>query len=360
MKKISSKIIIGLFLFATLITVGVYSLDMFEQRSQDTVARVDVGMSGDEKTFIQDKVLTVAVTEYPPFFMINEKQNKFDGLVYEILQILSRKTNITFKYKVFKTLDEAVNAVESNSVDMVFNLNSVNDKLQKSEPYFIKRASSIVNRNTHGKFFETTSVPDVSKRKIAAVVSGTGIEKLLAINDPSPNVIFVDTPIDALLSIIIGDADFTFLDTSQFGFYQKKFDSHRLIIAGDGQKIEISSAFGFSPQTDKKTIHIINTALSSLNQNDRAFLNEYWENFIYTPPLMRAEFLLLLMTISLFILVNVAWFLFYTKSIKRFELQMNSKWLSALSETLDVEKKALRLQIEEELKAHKPTHRRKS
>ena len=310
---------------------------------------IPVELSQQEKNTISKRVFVVGITDYPPFIFFNSAQNEFDGVAYEYLQIISRKTGIKFEYKVYYNLNDVINATQRGDVDIAFNVNNIVSALDKSEPYFVKTGRLIVRRQLINDWDQIFKKQNDEKITIANV-RGTGISQLTERSMLSTAAINVNTPVEALVKVAFNEADYVIMDISQFGYYQSKFESSKLAVAKDSNTIDIISSFGFSPRLDANVKNIINKSILSLSAEEIQFIDAHWESFKYEEPLLRSEFLILLIVIILIILINLIWFLICSLSVKRVEKSLNSKWMSAFTKTIEHEKNILKASLLQEKK----------
>ena len=277
----------------------------------------------------------------------DKNRESYVGITHDTLQLISKKTGIKFKYVPFESYDMALSAVKAGSVDVMFSVNQTSD-LQKSDSYFTKKASLIVERTSKTHWSDYFS--DSSSESVAAVVEGTGLDKMLDLKKHGHNVKFVHTPIEAIALVSFGDADYTIMDLAEFGYYQKKLDSHLLIPGDESQLLEIATSFGFSQTINKHVPAIFEKALASFSAQETLFISAYWDSYKYVEPTMRAEFFVFLIVIILFITTHIVWAQIYKHRLKSQERMLNTKWLRAVNETLAVERQTIRAQLANELK----------
>lgn len=96
-------------------------------------------------TFAQDTIpvlnekLVIGITSTPPF--VTEENGNFSGLSITSWNLVNEKLQVDFEYRVYPSLTDLLEAVESNEVDLSINPVTVTDqRMQRvdfSQPYFI-------------------------------------------------------------------------------------------------------------------------------------------------------------------------------------------------------------------------------
>lgn len=304
-----------------------------------------VQLSSQEKVILSKRKYIVGITDYPPFIFFNSAQNDFDGVSYEYLQLISKKTGIKFEYKVFSNLNDVITATAKGEIDIAFNVNNIVTAVDKSEPYFVKTARLVVRRqliNDWEKIF--TNGPD--SKVIIANVRGTGISQITEKSVLSTDAVHVNTPVEALVKVAFSEADYAIMDISQFGYYQSKFESSKLAIAKDSNTLDIISSFGFAPRLEPVVKNVINRTILELSPQEIEFVDLHWRAFAYKEPLLRTEFVILLLVIALIVIINCIWYFAWSVSIKNIEKSLDAKWINAFSKTIENEKKIIRAQLD--------------
>lgn len=305
----------------------------------ETSSTLVAPLTQEEIKALDKKVFKVAIIEYPPFIYFTRDKNRepvdFDGVSYEALKIIGNKLGIRFEYEKCTDLNEAIGKVKEGKLDILIKMNESNDELPKSMPYFEKKSKIVILR---GKTLTWTDIISQKEKKLTMVeVRGTSLFGLIKTN-VIPNLIQVDTPIEALAKIAFNEADFALMDISQFGYYQRKLDSSRLIIVGDDQIFDIKTKFGFNPELGPHIISAFDKAISSFTAKEFEYLSRHWEEFKWEEPMVRPEFAILLFCIAFSTINNIIWYRFYVKSHALAERENNQRWLAAVNETIKNER----------------------
>ena len=93
-----------------------------------------------QDTIAKDKApLLIGLTQAPPFVM--EQDGRFSGLSIESWQLVNRKLDYEYEFRVYEDLEALLNAVENGDVDLSINPITVTDqrmsRMDFSQPYFI-------------------------------------------------------------------------------------------------------------------------------------------------------------------------------------------------------------------------------
>ena len=316
----------------------------------DKIAPLISPLTADEHAATSQKV-TVAITDYQPYIFWDKSRNTYDGISHDTLQFISKKTGIKFEYHTFESYSAALDAVKAGKVDVMFSVNQ-NVSIKKSDAYFTKKASLIVERTAKTRWADYFDSSDFT----AAVIEGTGIDKVLNLKSTGHKIKYVHTPIEAIALVSFGDADYAVMDLAQFGYYQKRLDSHLLIPGDESQLLELATSFGYGPSVNKHVPTIFEKALASFTALETLYIESYWNKYKYVEPVMRVEFMAFLVLILAFALNNMIWAKVYKSKLKNQERMLNSKWLKAVNYTLQVERQSIRAQITRELSESNDKH----
>ncbi len=86
-----------------------------------------------------EKTHLIGLTETPPFVM--EKNGRFSGLSIDSWEMVNKIMELKYEYKMYSSLQELLNAIETNQVDFSINPVTVTDRRMQrmnfSQPYFI-------------------------------------------------------------------------------------------------------------------------------------------------------------------------------------------------------------------------------
>jgi len=139
-----------------------------------------------------------------PILFENEKTGKLDGISIDIMNMISEETGLTFHYKALPSGNITYEYLQKSGVDMVagvecntINMNSTG--IIMTEPYIHTEKVFVCKK---GMVFQPDS------RMIIAVASGSQtIERVIQEQYPEFQVMFCDSPEDALYALRTGKAD---------------------------------------------------------------------------------------------------------------------------------------------------------
>lgn len=284
----------------------------------------------------ENAILTVAVTEYPPFVYTDPVTKKLTGTSIELLDIISHKTGLQFNFKMYSALYSAHNAVKRGEADLAF-IASEHDAelLRLSVSYATRKLKIIVtqrNKNTWTDVFEETVL---QKKDIPIVqIKGTYVDKIFKDINIDVAPVFVNSVPEALMKIIFDEGAFVLLDTSQFGYYASKMGFSRLAVANKSQIFSTETKFGFNKNLNNYIATVFDKTIASLNSKELEYVASFQSKFEYNEPVFRAEFGLL-MGILIFIFINnIIWYIVYVFSIRRVRNTLDARWCEAVSTSI--------------------------
>ena len=98
-----------------------------------------------EKVFEQNKVITIGVYEYEPYFMIDEK-GQVSGYYKDLMEMLQRKHHLSYEFKV-GTLEESIKCLTRQEIDILL---GVPMSIEENDELFFSRYST--NQEIYGVF----------------------------------------------------------------------------------------------------------------------------------------------------------------------------------------------------------------
>ncbi len=139
-----------------------------------------------------------------PILFINEKTGQIDGISIDILNMISEKTGLTFRYEALPSGGITYQYLQESGVDMVAGVeyNAVNMRsagIVMTEPYIHTQKVFVCKK---GVVFQ----PD-SPMVIAAASGSQTMEKVIHEQYPAFQVVFYDSAEDALSALLAGKAD---------------------------------------------------------------------------------------------------------------------------------------------------------
>lgn len=325
-------------------------LDILSSNTVKTETKITpiIGELTEEQTAISEKVFKVSVTEYPPFIIFStnpaKKQIDISGVTVELLDIISEKIGIQFKIVREHNYEHALDNTISGSSDIFFNASKFTNGVFKSFPYMIKGTKIVTVREKPISWNDLIKSGKDNPAVLAELI-GSNLHEFFKNLPVTIFSIEAETPLEILAKLSLDDASFTLMDPSMFGYYQQKLQSYRLIATPDSEIFERASHLGFSPTTNPAVISAVNKAIASMSKNEVATLENIWKKTEYIEPTIRPNFALLLFIIAFSAFNNIIWYLFYVKSMGTIERDCNRKWLAAVTETVENERRICEIKL---------------
>lgn len=200
--KIFELILIPFFLF--LCCVLILPMDVFA--APESTEKTAIELSEEEQAYLDrsdEIVIGCPIQDYPLLFQ-DEKTGQLDGITIDILDMISEKTGLTFRYEAlppgnitYEDLQqlqiEMVAGVEFNEVNKQSSGIAMTDSYLQAEKVFVCKK---------GEVFQPDS------EMVIAVVSGSQtIEKVILEQYPMFQILFCDTTEEALSALLSGKAD---------------------------------------------------------------------------------------------------------------------------------------------------------
>ena len=196
-----------LFLVSALLVMWcilIMPMDVFAV-STDT-EHISIELTAEEQAFC-DRTAEITIgcrIDNCPILFKNEKTGQIDGITIDILNMISEKTGLAFRYQALPAGDITYETLQSLEVDMVAGVeyNTVNKDsagITMTEPYIHTEKVFVCKKGT---VFQPDS------QMVIAVTSGSQtIEKVIRTQYPEFQVMFCDSAEDALHALITGKAD---------------------------------------------------------------------------------------------------------------------------------------------------------
>lgn len=265
--------------------------------------------SGDEKTFVlteEEKLLfkkfqllnVGLMADYFPYTFVNKEQ-EYDGISKNYLDILNMRLGVVFDYNFFEDLSEIAEMFVEKKVDLLPAVERggyLSDILELSEPYLELPVVMIVRKDAP----MLVRLEDVARGKLA-VVENSSIERKLKSDYPHMMFIPVMSTADGLSMLFKGKVNVFVGDIASVGYVTKMNDLRDLKIGGTldfkyeiciGVRKELSALVG-----------VFNKVLASLSDVQKEYINSQWLNVRFQ---QRANWKLLLMVILIFVAISLS------------------------------------------------------
>lgn len=292
----------------------VYSQYHSKSERQQTV------ISEEEKKYVAEHpVQKVAfIPDWYPF-SYSDRNGSFDGAMDRILSKISERTGLQFSYTIGNGYQDTTEKITSGECDIMAGFPydfkwALNHKMKLTTP-FISLNVFGVYRNKAEKG-NTVAVPEQYYREY---LIGT------ILKDPYRFRYYKNME-DCLDAVLSGDCDYTFLDSYQLEYYNKRAKYANLsykVLSGAEYRV----SFGVAENADPRLISILDKALASIGTDEIGEIlteaslksdSRTLMDFVFVNPRMAG----LLFSLFGFLLALVIGTVVYTKSMHKKNLQL--------------------------------------
>lgn len=293
----------------------------------------DIRLTESELKYIKEcDILTVAiVNNFHPLYCVEATSTAHDGIIPDILNEISKFSNLRFNYIFADTYIEALNMVKDGKADILgFFLGSENDAydmgLSLSSPY--SSLNQIIIKN------KSVEYPGVSLR--GGILEGENFPVDISVS----NVTYFSSVSDALEAVNNGEVDFIYGLSTYLEFeMQKQYYSN--VVPATPVNNNCNICFAMNKPVDSELLTIINKSINqistdtqiTISNKNRASLGNNGFSFktlIYSKPIQFVIICLIIfiLLLTLFIIVTM----YRVRNIKLAnELNAKSSFLSRMS-----------------------------
>jgi len=203
---------------------------------------------------------------YPPYSFLNEN-SEFQGLAVDFAQLIAKKTGLVFEYSQYTVWENIYEAAKKKEVDVVAPMAQQPARLEWflfPDPY-IHTSLGIVTRNNYQ---EIVSRDDIANKRIALVRGYANVRSIIG-DYPSIEPIYVETVLDALNSVSVGQAEATIVNMATGNYFKEKYQiaNIRFAAAYGGQ----TSTLGFGVRNDwPELVSILNKGLADITEEEES------------------------------------------------------------------------------------------
>lgn len=223
------------------------------------------------------QILTVAVEPGFSPFVLTVADAELEGFDIDLMNEIGKEIGFTVEYQSLP-FEDFFSAVEQGDVDAAISAITITEERHQSvdfsDPYFqggLGMATLISNQ-------DILSLTDLQNKKVATKVNTTGADT--ASNIENVTILSFDTPVDALDSVVIGEADAFVSDAAMILSFIKdgRFTGLRL------QGFDEKEYYGIAVNPGSDNLNKINNALETVIQNGTyAKIFEKWFGFDLAP-----------------------------------------------------------------------------
>ena len=232
---------------------------------------VDIGLTHEEKKWINNNIVKIGVDQWTPILFLNNK-NKIDGIVGDYLKLLTKKTGIQYEI-VNDSWDKLLQKLKTKEIDVLPNAYYSEDRAKYglfSKPYFkVKDMIYINSSNKSIKSFE-----NLANKKLAIVKGYATIEKIKK-KFPQINIIETKNLDDSIKRVINKEVDALYDGQLVLEhLIQDRLILNLKMVAQDDIKSENLHLFFNTEQVVLKSI--MQKALDSITYNEHKQIRLKW------------------------------------------------------------------------------------
>ena len=210
---------------------------------------------------------------YHPYNFVDERGN-LSGVAGDYMRLIEERLGVEFMVRAFPTFNEVLEAAKNREVDIVpFIIASPERKsyLEFTQPAYETQDRILVRSDTPG----TYRVQDLQGMKVA-LVSGYAMQYLIEREFPDIELVLLETEIDALLAVSLGQADALISEIGTSSYYIQQQAITNLRVAGVVDNVD-PKAIG--TRSDWPVLNrIIAKGLASITPEEREEIARRWIN----------------------------------------------------------------------------------
>jgi ABC-type amino acid transport substrate-binding protein len=231
--------------------------------------------------------VTLALDGYfPPYSFLNS-EGQIEGFAVDIFKLITDKTGLSFNLHPEHEWNLLYQSAKDKRVDIVATMVNLPDR-QKwfnfSQPY-VHKSLVIVTQNSNT---EIQKKNDIAGKRLALVKGYQYVSELLS-TYPDIKPIYVDTLLDALEAVAIGDADGTISFLGATHYYRNKYTLGNLNYALFFDKKNANESIAVREDWPELA-SILSKALRSIPEQKKLELLHKWLPFEYVESLAEINF----------------------------------------------------------------------
>lgn len=241
-----------------------------------------------EKSWIQQhsEIRVSFDSHFPPYSFLNDN-GELEGFSVDVIKLIGQRTGLTFHTSSAQEWNEIYTAAKQKQTDVVATMVDMpkrHEWFNFSQPYLFK--SLVIVTQNDNQAIERRD--DIANKTVALVKGYQYISKLLT-EFPSIKPLYVDTMLDALNAVSVGDADAALSFLGGAHYYRNKYLLPNLKYAAvyDANSSNESIAI----RKDWPELHrILSKALNSISAAEMHQLRAKWFPTEYLENLIEIEF----------------------------------------------------------------------
>jgi PAS domain S-box-containing protein len=241
----------------------------------DTEPQIEkLSLSPSENEWLaRNRTITLAFDGYyPPYSFLNEN-DEFQGLAVDVVQLIAKKTGLAFEYYQDAIWENLYEAAKKKDVDVVATMVQQPARLEWflfADPY-IDKSLGIVTRNNYQ---EIVRRDDIANKRVALVRDSQNVQSITG-EYPSIEPIYVETVLDALNAVSVGQAEACIVNMATGNYLRQKYQIGNIRFAASyGARTSLS---GFGVRNDwPELVSILNKGLESISEVERQEIDRKW------------------------------------------------------------------------------------
>jgi len=194
--------------------------------------------------------IVIGITEIPNQILVTK--DGYKGFCIDLFKLISKRTNLQFKYKYFNTWSEVLNAAKNKKIDVIFLAQKTPSRLSYLD--FTNTVLELQNKiivNIHKDKFENLKQ---LKNKRVAVTKGSAIEEYITYNYPDIKLLLTNNELESLRLLNQGKVDASILGSVRASYYIKKYNLNNLLI---GSTMDYSYYLSIASRSDETMLNVI-------------------------------------------------------------------------------------------------------
>ncbi len=235
-----------------------------------------VSLSVKEHKWLQKnkKIKILGNGNWHPFSYVNKK-GKYIGIVPEIVELVSKKSGITFEYVIEKDMNNFLELIKENKISLI----DASSYTKKASGYldfsssYVGVDNVIIGNEDNERYIN--SLEKIINTKRVGVISGTTVSELIKSDYPGIEKLReYEGPQETLQALSSGQIDYCIMDIPSFDSYSKKLGLSNLKIVGaSGYSLE----FGFGVKKGEDTLlSILNKSLNTISEEEIDKIYRKW------------------------------------------------------------------------------------
>lgn len=280
-----------------------------------------VDLSYDELRWLsENQIIDVAVDPHAfPYEFINE-EGELDGVSGDVLDLISRKLDVEFRWVGNKSLEEGVEMVAAGEVFVLPSMVAIEERLKdyKFTDSYIN-VSNVIFTRVGAEVFGTM---ESLNGKTIAQVTGYSTTKNIQRDFPDITVVEVGTSAEALKKLAVGEVD-AFIGSIPLTSKVITDNSlSNIIVTGE---TPYTMRIAIAIRADQVMLAgILQKALASINETEKMIINQKWVSFtVERPP----DYTLIWRVVGISLLaltIIFVWALSLRREVRRRELLENN------------------------------------